>query len=79
MATPEQIYELVKAMPADQVDQIWGFVKFLQQKTQVETGPRSIPSGTLVGLRDFAKRAQTSTDEELREEYRKYLMQKYQP
>ncbi|MFM7604004.1 MAG: DUF2281 domain-containing protein [Prosthecobacter sp.] len=78
MATPEQIYELVKAMPADQIDQVWGFVEFLQHKTQVEAGPRSIPPGTLTGLRGFAKRAQTPTDEELREEYTDYLTQKYQ-
>lgn len=53
MATLEQIYELVKAMPADQVDQVWDFVEFLQHKTQVEAGPRSIPLSTLTGLRQL--------------------------
>lgn len=80
MGTPERIYELVKAMPAEQVTEVLDFVEFLQQKSRFKTVPRStIPKGTLTGLRGIAKVSETSpTDEEIREEYAEYLSQKYQ-
>jgi hypothetical protein len=41
--------------------------------------PSEIPKGTLTGLRGIAKRnGIVPTDEEIREEYTDYLMEKYQ-
>ncbi len=33
MAIPEQIYEIVKALPSDQVNEVLDFVQFLKMKT----------------------------------------------
>lgn len=78
METPEKIYELVKAMPSAQMDEVLDFVEFLRQKAQVKAAPRQIPKGTLTGLRGIAKGVETSpTDEEIKEEYTNYLMHKY--
>lgn len=82
MSSAEKIYELVKAMPADQVNEVLNVVEFLRQKAQFksEVVPLSgIPKGTLTGLRGIAKGSGTPpTDEEIREEYTDYLIQKYQ-
>ncbi len=80
MGTAEKIYELVKAMPAEQVTEVLDFVEFLQQKARFKTvHPSTIPKGTLTGLRGLAKVSETSpTDKEVREEYTDYLSQKYQ-
>jgi hypothetical protein len=34
MAIPEQIYEIVKALPSDQANEVLDFVQFLKMKTQ---------------------------------------------
>jgi hypothetical protein len=79
MGTPERIYELVKMMPSQQADEVLDFVEFIRQKAQAKAALQPIPQGTLTGLRGFAKRAGVApTDEELREEYTDYLIQKYQ-
>lgn len=82
MSSAERIYELVKAMPADQVNEVLDFVEFLNQKAQIRSRTvtlSGVPKGTLMGLRGIAKRSGTPpTDEEIREEYTDYLIQKYQ-
>jgi Protein of unknown function (DUF2281) len=82
MGTPERIYELIKAMPADQANEVLDFVEFLSQKAQLKSEivpPSGIPKGILTGLRGIAKGSGIPlTDEEIREEYTDYLIQKYQ-
>jgi hypothetical protein len=79
MGTPERIYDLVKAMPAQQVDEVLDFVEFLRQKAQAKLAHQTLPQGTLTELRGIAKGAGLApTDDELREEYTDYLIQKYQ-
>jgi hypothetical protein len=34
MAIPEQIYEIVKALPTEQANEVLDFVEFLKMKTQ---------------------------------------------
>ncbi len=78
MGIPERIYELIKAMPTDQVNEVLDFVEFIRQKAQFKSGiipPSGIPKGTLTGLRGIAKGSGTPpTDEEVREEYADYLI-----
>lgn len=94
MGNPERIYELVKRLPEEQVSEVLDFVEFLQQKNQKPAlsatqasstlnppphSARTIPKGTLTGLRGIAKRSGPApSDEELREEYTQYLIAKYQ-
>jgi hypothetical protein len=82
MSSAEKIYELVKAMPEEEVNEVLNFVEFLKQKAQFKSEvmpPSGIPKGTLTGLRGIAKGSGTvPTDEEIREEYTDYLIQKYQ-
>lgn len=81
MEAPEKIYEIVKTMPREQVNEVLDFVEFLKQKTQSIVVPlaSNIPKGTLTGLRGIAAITSTSlTDEEVEEDYTNYLQQKYQ-
>ncbi|PSB03668.1 DUF2281 domain-containing protein [Merismopedia glauca] len=82
MNTVEQIYELVKNLPEKQASEVLDFVEFLNHKAQLNSRSQSqvkIPKGTLTGLRGIAKISGTPpTDEEIREEYTDYLMEKYQ-
>lgn len=82
MGTPERIYELVKSLPEEKIDEVLDFVEFLQQKAELQTEAtpqEAISEGTLTGLRGIAKRSGTPpTDTELQEEYTDYLTQKYQ-
>jgi hypothetical protein len=55
MGTPERIYELVKTLPSQQVDEVLDFVEFLRQKDQSKAALQPIPQGTLTGLRGIAK------------------------
>jgi hypothetical protein len=80
MTAAERIYQLANSLPAEQVDKILDFAEFLYQK-QLAQGQteRTIPPGTLMGLRGIAKRAgKAPSDEELQEDYADYLTNKYQ-
>ncbi len=81
MNTAEKVYELVKAMPEAQANEVLHFAEFLKQKAHADSGSikQGPVQGTLTGLRGMAKRAGTPpTDEELRTEYTDYLIEKYQ-
>ncbi|KAM3100583.1 hypothetical protein ACKFKG_00690 [Phormidesmis sp. 146-35] len=90
MTAAERIYELVKRMPDQQVREVLAWVETLSVNHDLQTQPRSasaditsrtkhISIGTLTGLRGMAKpRERTPTDEEVREEYTDYLVNKYQ-
>ncbi|KAF3883793.1 MULTISPECIES: DUF2281 domain-containing protein [Nostocales] len=82
MNTAQKIYELVKAMPEEQANEVLDFVEFIRHKATLKLGSEQlskIPKGTLTGLRGIAKRAgSTPTDTEVQEEYTDYLIQKYQ-
>ena len=78
MTTAEAIYELVNQLPEEQAKLVWVFAQFVQQQVQVAQGSRSIPAGTLTGLRGIAKLSDFSpTDKELTDDYTDYLIQKY--
>jgi len=81
MEAPEKIYEIVKTMPTEQVNEVLDFVEFLKQKTQSIVVPpaNKIPQGTLTGLRGIATTTSSPlTDKEIEEDYTNYLQQKYQ-
>ena len=82
MTAAERIYELVNALPAEQVSEILDFAEFLYQKQATQSQSNSsapIPPGTLTRLRGIAKKAaQTLSNEELQDNYANYLAQKYQ-
>ena len=46
MEAPEKIYELVKAMPEDEVSKVLTFVESLQQKTKRRLEQSNIPKDT---------------------------------
>lgn len=77
MTAAERIYELVKTMPDEQVHQVLAFVEALGARADLHSHP--IPKGTLTGLRGIAKQSEVApTDEEVREDYTNYLVNKYQ-
>jgi hypothetical protein len=77
MTAAERIYELVKTMPDEQVHQVLAFVEALGTKADLRS--HTIPKGTLTGLRGIAKQSEAApTDEEVREAYTNYLVNKYQ-
>lgn len=81
MTAAERIYELVKTLPEEQVDQALAFIEKLGTKSDLQSQPRSrnIVKETLTGLRGIAKQSAIApTDEEIREESTDYLMDKYQ-
>lgn len=90
MTAAERIYELVKSMPDEQVLEVLAWVETLSVNQDLQTQPRSpstdtasrskhISIGTLTGLRGIAKQCEVPpTNEEVREEYTDYLVNKYQ-
>ncbi len=82
MNTAQKIYELVKAMPEEQANEVLDFVELIRHKATLKVGSEelsTIPKGTLTGLRGIAKQAaSTPTDAEVQEDYTDYLIQKYQ-
>lgn len=82
MNIAQRIYELVKAMPQEQANEVLDFAEFIRHKAALKVGSEqlsTIPKGTLTGLRGIAKQAvSTPTDAEVQEDYTDYLIQKYQ-
>ncbi len=77
MTAAEKLYQLIQALPENQINEVLNFAEFLHQKQL--TIPQAIPSGTLTGLRGIAKRPGSApSDRELQAEYTDYLTQKYQ-
>jgi Protein of unknown function (DUF2281) len=77
MTAAEKLYQLIQALPENQINEVLNFAEFLHQKQL--TTPQAIPPGTLTGLRGIAKRPGSApSDRELQAEYTDYLTQKYQ-
>lgn len=78
MTAADKLYQLVQTLPEAQINEVLHFAELLYQKQLSNTQPRSIPPGTLTGLRGIAKRAGTVTsDSEMKSQYTDYLTQKY--
>jgi Protein of unknown function (DUF2281) len=82
MTAAEKIYELVKALPDDEIGKVLVFVEALEKQVEPQTvnpSSRPVRTGTLASLRGIAKRdGLPPTDEALNDEYTDYLIQKYQ-
>jgi hypothetical protein len=50
MSSAEKIYELVKAMPEEEVSKVLDFVKALQQKSNSESSKKGKPLADYLGL-----------------------------
>jgi hypothetical protein len=79
MTAAERLYQLIQALPEDQITEILHFAEFLHQKQLATVAPpQAIPPGTLTGLRGIAKQPGTApSDEDLQTDYTDYLTQKY--
>ncbi|MEZ2226761.1 MAG: DUF2281 domain-containing protein [Microcoleus sp.] len=77
MTAAEKLYQLIQALPENQINEVLNFAEFLYQK---KLSPRqTISPGTLTGLRGIAKRSGAApNDDDLQTEYTDYLTQKYQ-
>jgi hypothetical protein len=79
MTAAEKLYQLIQTLPEHQINEILNFAEFLHQKHPTPLSLKTIPPGTLTGLRGIAKRSEpTESDDELQAEYTDYLIQKYQ-
>ncbi len=79
MTAAEKLYQLIQALPENQIYEVLNFAEFLHQKQLTTPQPKAIPPGTLTGLRGIAKRPGSApSDRELQAEYTDYLTQKYQ-
>jgi hypothetical protein len=79
MTAAEKLYQLIQALPENQISEVLNFAEFLHQKQPTHPQPKAIPPGTLTGLRGIVKRpGSASSDHELQAEYTDYLAQKYQ-
>jgi hypothetical protein len=79
MTAAEKLYQLIQALPENQINEVLNFAEFLHQKQLTTPQPTAIPPGTLTGLRGIAKRPGSApSDRELQAEYTDYLTQKYQ-
>jgi Protein of unknown function (DUF2281) len=77
MTATEKLYQLIQALPENQINEVLNFAEFLYQKQL--TPSQAIPPGTLTGLRGIAKRpGPAPNDDDLKAEYTDYLAQKYQ-
>ncbi|MEX0270945.1 DUF2281 domain-containing protein [Leptolyngbyaceae cyanobacterium UHCC 1019] len=56
MTAAEKLYQLIQALPENQINEVLHFAEFLHQK-QFTSPQQAIPSDTLTGLRGIAKRA----------------------
>lgn len=77
MTTAEKLYQLIPTLTETQLNEVLDFAEFLQHKQQLNPISRSIPSGTLTGLRGIIKRPDSPNDEQLQAEYTNYLIEKY--
>ena len=50
MSTAQKIYDLVKAMPEEEVSKVLDFVKSLQQKSNSESSKKGKPLSDYLGL-----------------------------
>jgi Protein of unknown function (DUF2281) len=79
MTAAEKLYQLIQALPENQINEVLNFAEFLHQKQLTTPPAKAIPPGTLTGLRGIAKRpGPAPSDRELQAEYTDYLTQKYQ-
>jgi hypothetical protein len=79
MTAAEKLYQLLQTFPENQIEEVLNFAEFLHQKYPATLPPKTIPPGTLTGLRGIAKRpGLAKSDDELQAEYTDYLTQKYQ-
>ena len=79
MTAAEKLYQLIQALPENQINEILNFAEFLHQRQLSPPQPKAIPSGTLTGLRGIVKRSGLApNDDALQAEYTDYLTQKYQ-
>ena len=79
MTAAEKLYQLIKTLPEDQINEVLHFAEFLHQKQLPSRQPQDIPPGTLTGLRGIAKQPEPApSDQELQTDYTDYLTQKYQ-
>jgi Protein of unknown function (DUF2281) len=79
MTAAEKLYQLIQALPENQINEVLNFAEFLHQKQLTTPAAEAIPPGTLTGLRGIAKRpGPAPSDRELQAEYTDYLTQKYQ-
>ena len=79
MTAVERLYQLIQNLPENQINEVLNFAEFLHQKQLPTSQSKTIPPGTLTGLRGIAKRpGSVPSDHELQAEYTDYLSQKYQ-
>ena len=79
MTAAERLYQLIQALPENQINEVLNFAEFLHQKQLTTSQAKAIPPGTLTGLRGIAKRSGAApNDDDLQTEYTDYLTQKYQ-
>jgi hypothetical protein len=80
MTAAEKLYQLIQTLPENQIIEVLNFAEFLHhQQLSTTPPPKTIPPGTLTGLRGIAKHpGSAKSDRELQEEYTDYLTQKYQ-
>jgi Protein of unknown function (DUF2281) len=58
MTAAEKLYKLIQTLPENQINEVLNFAEFLHQKQLAPPQPTTaIPSGTLIGLRGIANRA----------------------
>ncbi|MBE9030778.1 DUF2281 domain-containing protein [filamentous cyanobacterium LEGE 11480] len=79
MTATEKLYQLLQTLPENQITEVLNFAEFLHQKQPTTPTTKTIPPGTLTGLRGIAKHpGSTPNEAELKAEYTDYLTQKYQ-
>jgi hypothetical protein len=78
MTTAEKLYQLIPTLTETQLNEVLSFAEFLQHKQHSIPSQKSIPPGTLTGLRGIIKRRDIPNDEQLQAEYTDYLIEKYQ-
>lgn len=80
MTAAEKLYELIPTLTEPQLHSVLDFAKSLQHSHTdlgVDTKP-TVSTGHLVDLLGIAKTTEPApTDEELREDYTNYLIEKY--
>jgi hypothetical protein len=79
MTAAEKLYQLIQALPENQINEVLNFAEFFHQKQLKPPQSPAIRPGTLTRLRGIAKCAGLApSDDELQAEYTDYLSQKYQ-
>ncbi|MFN5857340.1 MAG: DUF2281 domain-containing protein [Pseudanabaenaceae cyanobacterium] len=78
MTTAEKLYQIIQNLPEEQINEVLQFAELLQHKLHSSPSSKSIPPGTLTGLRGIIKRRDIPNDQQLQAEYTDYLIEKYQ-